>query len=111
MARKFRYQERDLEDPNPDLSPSEVMYLYAGIYSDLIQGRVDGPVNEDGVETYTFTRVAGTKGTDILPEINFSIVPDNLGVFELAQCIFAGAFADIDDADVPPAPHESLGLV
>lgn len=113
MERKFKYLDRELEDPNPNATPEEVMRLYAGIYNDLTQGRVEGPTEKDGVQVYTLRRIAGVKGKVEDPSAeDHPVVPHGLGILQLSQCILEGALLDHIDADnIPAAPHEDLGLV
>jgi PRTRC genetic system protein C len=61
--RKFQFQDTLLDDPDPSLSPEEVMALYANTYPSLTNGSVGIPeVGEDNTVTYTFSEQIGKKG-------------------------------------------------
>ncbi|MBW8471097.1 MAG: PRTRC system protein C [Thiobacillus sp.] len=62
LVRKFRYQGITLSDPASDKTPEQVMKVYAFQYPELLNAVVEGPVTKNGVSTYTFARVAGSKG-------------------------------------------------
>ncbi len=51
-----------LDDPNPSLTPGEVMKLYSGTYPALTNSNVSGPVIEDDKSVYQFSTIVGTKG-------------------------------------------------
>ena len=51
-----------LPDPNPRLSPNEVRLLYARQYPALVNASVEGPLEQEGVQIYTFTEQVGKKG-------------------------------------------------
>ena len=51
-----------LPDPNPRLSPNEVRLLYARQYPALVNASVEGPLEQEGVQVYTFTEQVGKKG-------------------------------------------------
>lgn len=51
-----------LPDPDPDMSPNEVMRHYARNYPDLNTGAVEGPVLAGGEQVFTFKRGIGVKG-------------------------------------------------
>lgn len=51
-----------LADPNPQMSPDEVMNFYSGTYPELTTATVQGPeINEDKA-LYRFKLTIGTKG-------------------------------------------------
>ena len=51
-----------LDDPNPSLTPSEVMKLYSGSYPELTNSTISGPVIEEDQSVYTFGKSVGKKG-------------------------------------------------
>lgn len=52
----------ELADPNPDMSPEEVMKHYSGTYPELTNAVVDGPKVENNKAAYTITTKAGKLG-------------------------------------------------
>ena len=64
ITRRFRYNSITLPDPNPALAPEQVREFYASQYPELNNAVVEGPVTQDAVATYTFTRAAGAKGSE-----------------------------------------------
>lgn len=62
MKRVFKHGSRTLNDPDPSMSPEEVMSFYAGTYPELTTSNVHGPKVEDGVANYEFKTTIGTKG-------------------------------------------------
>ena len=67
-TRTFLYDNLNLEDPNPDLSPEDVKEIYAAIYTELTQATVEGPEPSDKGLVYTFKRTYGIKGQTITVE-------------------------------------------
>ena len=51
-----------LPDPNASLSPEAVRMLYARQYPSLATAQIEGPVDVNGVMTYTFSERVGKKG-------------------------------------------------
>lgn len=51
-----------IDDPNPSLTPGEVMKLMSGTYPALTNANVSGPVIEDDQSVYQFSNSVGTKG-------------------------------------------------
>ena len=51
-----------LDDPNPDMPPSEVMDFYSMTYPELTTATTHGPVIEDVCAVYEFKPTIGTKG-------------------------------------------------
>lgn len=66
MRRQFRFTNNaaqvKLDDPNPELSPEQVMSLYSNQYPALTTATVQGPSIEDDVAVYEFKTTIGTKG-------------------------------------------------
>ena len=60
--RVFVHGAARLPDPDPDMSPQEVLRHYARNYPDLNTGAVEGPVQIDGESVFTFKRGIGVKG-------------------------------------------------
>lgn len=51
-----------LNDPNPDMSPEEVMNFYSNQYPELTTATVHGPIIESDKVFYNFKTTIGTKG-------------------------------------------------
>lgn len=60
--RIFKHGNTTLSDPNPDLSPEQVMAFYSNQYPELTTSNVHGPKIEDDKAVYTFKTTVGTKG-------------------------------------------------
>lgn len=59
---KMKGKDVPLKDPGSDLTPQEVMKLYAGTYAELTNGIIEGPKIVDDKATYTFKTQAGQLG-------------------------------------------------
>jgi PRTRC genetic system protein C len=62
FPRVFKHKEQMLPDPNPDLSPEEVMAYYSNQYPELTTSNVFGPKIENDTALYEFKTTVGTKG-------------------------------------------------
>ena len=62
MIRSFRYNNQNLGDPNPSLSPEQVKEIYAATRPELASAGIEGPELVYGKRIYTFVRQVGTKG-------------------------------------------------
>lgn len=62
VKRQFKYGNRQLDDPDPEMTPEEVMQFYAGTYPELTTSNVHGPKMEGEVAVYEFKTTVGTKG-------------------------------------------------
>lgn len=51
----------DLEDPNPNFSPKEVMEMYVSQYPQLLNGSIEAKGIIEDIQTYEFVTVVGTK--------------------------------------------------
>lgn len=51
-----------LADPNPNMTPEEVVKFYASTYPELTNAMVQGPVVKGDKATYTATTKAGKLG-------------------------------------------------
>lgn len=60
--RVFKHKDQKLPDPNPALSPEEVMNFYANQYPELTTSNVHGPKIENDNAVYEFKTTVGTKG-------------------------------------------------
>lgn len=60
--RVFKHGAATLADPNPNLSPEEVMNFYSNQYPELTTSNVHGPIIEGDVAVYSFKTTVGTKG-------------------------------------------------
>lgn len=62
LERVFMHDKIMLTDPDPNMSPEEVMKFYTNTYPELTTSNVHGPeVNGDRV-VYKFKNTVGTKG-------------------------------------------------
>lgn len=66
LKRKFTIQKNgkdiDLVDPNPDMSPAEVIKFYSAEYPELTNATISGPKVEGSKAVYYFKTTVGTKG-------------------------------------------------
>ena len=62
LEREFVYDGKTLPDINKDLSPKEVMDVYANTYPELNNGQIVGPEIVDTKQIYTLKTLLGTKG-------------------------------------------------
>jgi PRTRC genetic system protein C len=66
MSRTFTMQlrggETPLADPDPNLSPEQVMAFYANLYPELTNGCVTGPEIIGDQVAYTIKATVGLKG-------------------------------------------------
>lgn len=62
IPRVFMFDGKELQDPNPDLTPQEVMDLYSANHPELNNGKVVGPEIKDDRQEFTFSAVLGEKG-------------------------------------------------
>ena len=62
LERTFIFGKNTLSDPNPEMTPDEVLSFYTNTYPDLINATTSGPVMENDKATYTFKVQVGTKG-------------------------------------------------
>lgn len=62
MKRVFKFGSRELEDPNKNMSPDEVMQFYSATYPELTTSNVHGPKMDGDKAVYEFKTTVGTKG-------------------------------------------------
>lgn len=62
VTRIFRFDGRDLPDPNPKWSPDKVRSFYSSEHGELTNAAIKGPTLEGGTSVYLFQTVVGTKG-------------------------------------------------
>lgn len=62
FPRVFKHKDLLLDDPNPNLSPEEVMAYYSNQYPELTTSNVFGPKIENEQAIYEFKTTVGTKG-------------------------------------------------
>lgn len=62
LDREFEYKGTKLSDPDPGMTPDEVMNFYANTYPDLTTSNVHGPEIEGDKAVYRFKSTVGTKG-------------------------------------------------
>ncbi len=60
--RVFKFKDRNFPDPNPMLSPEEVMAYYSNQHPELTTSNVFGPKIENDKAVYEFKTTIGTKG-------------------------------------------------
>nr|DAF32743.1 MAG TPA: Prokaryotic Ubiquitin [Caudoviricetes sp.] len=60
--RVFKHGSATLADPNPEMSPEEVMNFYSNQYPELTTSNVHGPKIDGDSAVYTFKTTVGTKG-------------------------------------------------
>ena len=60
--RVFKHGSTTLADPNPEMSPEEVMNFYSNQYPELTTSNVHGPKIDGDNAVYTFKTTVGTKG-------------------------------------------------
>lgn len=54
--------KQELEDPNPSMTPDQVMDYYSSEHPELTTATVHGPEIKDDKRVYTFKSVIGQKG-------------------------------------------------
>lgn len=66
LERSFTFKKGQqtitLGDPDPAMSPDEVMSFYANTYAELTTATVQGPEVQNDKAVYKFTTTIGTKG-------------------------------------------------
>ena len=66
LERAFTFEKGNetitLSDPNPSMTPEQVMNFYAGTYAELTTATVRGPEIRVDRSVYTFKTTLGTKG-------------------------------------------------
>jgi len=66
LVREFRITKGTdkviLADPNPEMTPSEVMLFYSGQYPELTNGSVSNPEVKATKMIYDFSTTVGKKG-------------------------------------------------
>lgn len=55
-------QKTILPDPDPSMTPDQVMSFYSNTYPELCTSNVSGPKYEGDQMVYTFKTTVGTKG-------------------------------------------------
>lgn len=63
MKRVFKFGNRELKDPDKNMTPDEVMQFYSATYPELTTSNVHGPkVDDNNRAVYEFKTTVGTKG-------------------------------------------------
>lgn len=64
LKRKFVIDKKNitLADPDPSMSPDQVMQFYSNTYPELVTSSAQGPEYKDDSLVYTFKTTVGTKG-------------------------------------------------
>lgn len=60
--RIFEYNNQQLAEPDPLMTPSEVAKFYSAKHPELINASIKGPKAEGENVVYSFERNVGTKG-------------------------------------------------
>lgn len=62
VAREFLYDDITLPDPDPNMTPQEVISFYSGKYPELAAAGIEEEnTNEEGKIVYTIGKAIGTK--------------------------------------------------
>lgn len=62
LERVFKHNGKTLSDPNPNLTPDEVLNLYTGQYPELNNSTVTPGKIENDKQVYEFSTTIGKKG-------------------------------------------------
>lgn len=66
LKREFVLESRsgktNLPDPDPNMSPEQVMSFYSNTYPELVTSNVHGPSYRENKVVYSFKTSVGTKG-------------------------------------------------
>ena len=66
LKREFVLEDRSkktvLADPDPAMSPEQVMSFYSNTYPELVTSNVHGPSYRENKVVYSFKTSVGTKG-------------------------------------------------
>lgn len=60
--RIFKFDDRQLADPDPGMTADAVLNFYSAQFPELTTSTVSGPKMEDGHAVYKFKTTVGTKG-------------------------------------------------
>lgn len=60
--RVFKHGTITLTDPDPDMTPEQVIIFYSNQYPELTTSNVHGPEIKDDAAVYMFKTTVGTKG-------------------------------------------------
>jgi PRTRC genetic system protein C len=61
-TRVFKFRNKELTDPNTELSPKQVADFYSEEYPELVNATITGPEIADDKAIYSFNSKVGTKG-------------------------------------------------
>lgn len=62
LERRFKWNTKELPDPDPELSPEEVLKFYSGTYPELATANVKGPEFKSTYALYEFSSSYKPKG-------------------------------------------------
>lgn len=62
LKRIFNYDKKELEDPNPALTPAEVLDYYSDTYPELVNATMTGPIVKDDSLLFDFAVKFKEKG-------------------------------------------------
>jgi len=66
LKREFTIEQKSgkvsLPDPDPNMTPDQVMQFYSNTYPELVTSSCQGPVYKNNGMTFTFKSTVGTKG-------------------------------------------------
>ena len=60
--RKFKYEDIELEDPNPEWNTKRVIDFYSAQYPEMVNCHLEGPEVNGTEMVYSITTKTGTKG-------------------------------------------------
>lgn len=62
VRRVFQYKNKNLPDPNPNLTPEQIRGIIAATYPEVTSAVIQGPTFKGDEERYEFVAHVGTKG-------------------------------------------------
>lgn len=66
LKRSFVFEQKSgkviLPDPDPNMTPDQVMQFYSGTYPELVTASCHGPAYQGDTMAYSFKTTVGTKG-------------------------------------------------
>lgn len=62
MERVFKHKDKELTDPDVNMTPKRVLEFYANQSPELLNANISGPNVVDDKMVYTFETVVGKKG-------------------------------------------------
>lgn len=62
LKRVFKHNGKEIEDPNPSMTPTEIAKLLSSKFAELTNATITGPKYEKDKEIYEFSVTAARKG-------------------------------------------------